>query len=56
MKKWYESKTVWFNILSAAAVAVNELTGKIIPAEYAATAIVFINLALRFVTSAPVTK
>ena len=59
-KKFYESKTFWFNIL-AALVAIASLFGfaEFAPDENAgeiiALAISFINLALRFVTSKPVT-
>jgi len=36
-------KTVWFNVLSVAALIINQLQGQVIPAEYAAVGIAVIN-------------
>lgn len=55
-KKWYKSKTVWFNTLSAVILAVNELTGKLIPNEIGLTVVTLGNLILRLVTNTSISK
>jgi len=60
VKKWWQSKTVIVNALSAAAAVLTTLQGQAIVAEYPkATAIVVaalsgLNIALRFVTVLPI--
>ena len=58
MKKWYTSKTLWFNVLALVAVVAASFgyTGEL-PAEWAVFApaiVALINLCLRFVTKQPV--
>ena len=60
MKKWWQSKTVIVNVLTAAAAVLTTLQGSAIIAEYPkATAAVVaalggVNVALRFVTVLPI--
>jgi hypothetical protein len=54
MKKWWTSKTIWFNIVSGAVVIVNELSGKVIPNEAAALVVVVGNTILRVITNQPI--
>ena len=60
MKKWWQSKTVIVNALSAGVAVLTTLQGQAIVAEYPkATAIVVaalsgLNIALRFVTVLPI--
>jgi len=51
MKKWWQSKTVWFNVGSALVLIGNEIAGKLIPTEYATTVVLVGNVILRFVTT-----
>jgi uncharacterized membrane protein len=58
MKKWYLSKTLWFNVLALVAVVSASFgyTGEL-PAEvmvYVPAIVALINLVLRFVTKEPV--
>jgi hypothetical protein len=50
VKKWWKSKTVWFNVVSGAIVICNELAGKVIPTEVATSVVVVGNVVLRFLT------
>ncbi|HEY3347636.1 MAG TPA: hypothetical protein VGK71_08450 [Nitrospirota bacterium] len=51
MKKWYLSKTLWTNIVAAAAVILQGLTGKeLFDAATQAVLISAINVALRLAT------
>lgn len=60
MKKWWQSKTVIVNALTAGVAVLTTLQGQAIIAEYPkATAIVValisgLNIALRFVTVLPI--
>lgn len=62
MKKWYKSKTIWFNALVAASVAAEtsfEILKPFLPVDlYAITtfALVVGNAFLRFVTTTGVSK
>jgi len=51
MKKWWQSKTVWFNVGSALVLIGNEIAGKLIPTEYATAVVLVGNVILRFVTT-----
>ena len=54
MKNWYESKTLWANIIALVAIIIQTQTGFVIsPAEQAGILTV-INMILRAVTSEPV--
>jgi hypothetical protein len=54
-KKFYMSKTFWANMLAAAVLGVQMKYGFIIDAEIQAWILSGINLALRKITSQPVT-
>jgi hypothetical protein len=54
MKKWWQSKTVIFNIISGVVVVANELSGKLIPTEVATTVILVGNTILRLITNTSV--
>ena len=66
VKHWYESKTLWVNIavfvLSAALVVLNAMSeGKLaapftVDAGFIGMAITIINMALRLITTQPVSK
>lgn len=49
-KKWYTSKTIWVNLLAAAAIAVQSKYGFAVPIEYQAMALSGVNLILRKIT------
>lgn len=50
-KKWYQSKTLWFNFLSAAIVMVQDLAGvNAISNELAVQAVIVGNAVLRLIT------
>jgi hypothetical protein len=58
MKPWYKSRTLWFNALSGVAALLltaseQQLFG--VSGSTYAMAIAFVNVALRFVTSDPIT-
>lgn len=53
-KKWYESKTVWTNVLVGIALLIQTRYGFIITPDVQALALVAINLGLRKVTHQPV--
>lgn len=51
MKKWYTSKTVWFNVLVAVSIITQTATGQIwLDAEAQGAIIVLANLVLRIFT------
>ena len=49
-KKWYESKTLWVNLLSVIALVVQTQVGFVIDAEAQMALLGVINLVLRAVT------
>lgn len=54
-KKWYQSKTLWFNVVMAVLDVVNGVYGVVnIPAELKVYVLVIGNVALRFLTTQPV--
>ena len=58
MKKWYTSKTLWFNILALVVLVAGSFgyTGEL-PAEWAVFApaiVALVNFVLRFVTKEPI--
>ena len=59
MKKWYESKTIWLNLIGLAIAAATELTGAF-PSGTVAKVSGFVltigNIILRLVTSATIIK
>lgn len=55
--KIVKSKTFWFNLISGAIVVVDQLVGsKMIPPEYAASAIAIGNFILRMITTKPLAE
>lgn len=55
-KKWYASKTVWFNVAAAGLLAILEGLGDAgLKAEYVAMGMGVVNLVLRLVTNKAVT-
>lgn len=53
-KKWYRSKTIWINMLMAASVLYQVLTGDdILDADAQAVIILIINIILRIITGKP---
>lgn len=56
-KKWWMSKTLWFNGLSIIVLVVDHLSGQnVIPKEAAVSIIGVVNMILRVVTNKPVSK
>jgi hypothetical protein len=55
-KKWYRSKTIWFNAVLAAAVAFATGIGHPIPEEVVAAIVTLGNIILRLITTAPIVK
>jgi len=53
-KKWYESKTVWTNILASIAMALQLKYGFLISPEIQTLGLSAINLVLRKYTSDPI--
>jgi len=54
-KPWYKSKTVWLNVAGAAGTLAQMYGGTVIPPQYAALVMAGANVAIRFMTSEPVT-
>jgi len=53
-KAWFESKTLWVNLLAIVAIIVQCATGtEVFDIEAQATVLAFINLVLRMVTGKP---
>lgn len=51
VKKWYQSKTMWVNIIATLAMIVQTYTGNVvIPVESQALILSLVNIALRFIT------
>ena len=56
-KKWYTSKTVWFNVLAAISIIVQAATGDVwLDTEAQGAIIVIVNLILRLITGKPLGK
>ena len=59
MKKWYQSKTIWVNVITAALAVVGELSGIFPVSQHPkvwATATTLLNVALRLITSQAISK
>ena len=57
MKKWYYSKTMWFNVLSISLIIAQYMNDvHIIPLELQAPIMAIINILLRYVTNQPIQK
>lgn len=55
-KKWYMSKTLWFNAVAAIAGFVQTQYGFVISPEMQGLIITGVNFVLRLITKAPVGK
>ena len=56
-KQWWESKTIWINILTLVAMIISQITGWEDMKSYAPTLLIVsnaINLVLRFISTAPI--
>lgn len=53
-KKWYESKTVWVNIIAASALLAQLKWGFAIDSEMQALALTVVNVILRKLTKDPI--
>jgi hypothetical protein len=54
-KAWYESRTLWFNLIAGVAVAAQAFLGfEVIPVEAQEALLVVVNIILRLVTRKPV--
>jgi uncharacterized membrane protein len=54
-KGWWQSKTVWVNIVAGIALIAQAVTGtQVMDADQQATILAVINIALRFATKAPI--
>lgn len=56
VKKWYQSKTIWVNIILLAGLFSQSLVGLDLSAEEQGSIIVLINLILRIITKQPLGK
>jgi hypothetical protein len=56
MKRFFKSKTLWFNIVSGAVVVADKLSGNVIPEDIATTVIIVGNTVLRLITKKAITK
>ena len=57
MKKWWQSKTMWFNILSISIVVVQYGASiKVIPPELLTPIVAIINIMLRSITKTAIEK
>ena len=54
MKSIFQSKTFWVNVLGAGAAVLNGPLGADVPPEALAAIVAALNIAVRFVTSEPV--
>ena len=55
-KKWYTSKTIWVNVLTAIPLVIDKLGPNVIPDNYSAIILAAVNIGLRFITNSSVTK
>jgi len=54
-KKWWQSKTVWVNIVAGTALIVQAVMGRdVLSPDIQATILAVINIVLRVVTKAPI--
>ena len=54
-KAWYQSKTLWLNLIAALAGAVQTFTGFVIDIEAQGAILIVLNIILRLVTKSAVT-
>jgi len=55
-KKWYHSKTIWFNAIVAATVAFTSAIGHPLSEELIASIVTIGNIILRLITAEPIVK
>lgn len=55
MKPWWQSKTIWANVLGGALLLLNGPLGHVVPPQYLALVLAVINIGLRVVTTQAVT-
>jgi uncharacterized membrane protein len=55
-RKMVKSKTFWFNLITGALVVTDQLTGKVIPAQYSASIVAIGNVILRYLTTKPINE
>lgn len=56
-KKWYESKTLWWNLIGIVAIGLQYIYGaEVIDAEGQMAILAVINLILRLITTRPITR
>jgi len=55
MKKWYLSKTLWFNVLALVSIIIELVTENVTAAEVTAVVTPILNLILRKLTNTGVT-
>ena len=53
-KAWYQSKTLWLNILAAGAGIVQTYTGFVVSPEVQGAILIILNVILRFVTKSEI--
>jgi len=54
-KAWYESKTLWVNLIGVVAIVVQSTWGYVIGPEVQVALLSLINIILRLVTHKPIT-
>lgn len=53
-KQWYESKTIWVNLIAVLGVFLSKHFGITITEEQTVTILGVLNIVLRFITKSPV--
>ena len=53
-KAWYQSKTLWLNILAAAAGVIQSFTGFVVSPEVQGAVLIILNVILRLVTKSAI--
>lgn len=56
-KKWYLSKTIWINLIAAAAMGIQLVVGEVwLDTEVQVGILAIVNLAVRLITKQPLAK
>lgn len=55
LKKWYQSKTIWVNILAGLGLTLQAKYGFIIGPEFQAWGLTIVNVILRWITNSKIT-
>lgn len=55
VKSWYESKTLWVNLIGAVGVFTASKLGFVISPEMTVSILAALNIFLRFITKKPIT-